>query len=112
MLTMSAKTGAGVDAILPAVKRVAAAHSAELQTARLNQVVTAAFQAQEPPAVQGRRPRIYYATQVGRRPPTIVVFSSIPGSVHPSYHRYLATQIATAFRLKGTPLRVSFRARH
>src|SRR4029077_10401907 len=74
MLTISAKTGAGVDGILPAVKRVAAAHGAELQTARLNQVVAAAFQAKEPPSVQGRRPRIYYATQVGRRPPTVVVF--------------------------------------
>jgi len=49
---------------------------------------------------------------VGRRPPTIVVFSSIPGSIHPSYHRYLANKIASAFRLKGTPLRVTFRARH
>ena len=63
-------------------------------------------------AVQGRRPRIYYATQVGRRPPTIVVFSSIPGSIHPSYHRYLANKIASAFHLKGTPLRVTFWARH
>jgi GTP-binding protein len=112
MLTISAKTGAGVDTVLPAVKRVAAAHGAELQTARLNQVVAAAFQAKEPPSVQGRRPRIYYATQVARRPPTIVVFSSIPGSVHPSYHRYLSNQIASAFRLKGTPLRLTFRARH
>ena len=112
MLTISAKTGAGIDGVLPAVKRVAAAHAAELQTARLNQVVAAAFAAKEPPAVQGRRPRIYYATQVARRPPTIVVFCSIPGSVHPSYHRYLSNQIASAFRLKGTPLRVSFRARH
>ncbi len=112
MLTISAKTGAGVDGVLPAVKRVAAAHAAELQTARLNQVVAAAFAAKEPPAVQGRRPRMYYATQVGRRPPSIVVFCSIPGSVHPSYHRYLSNQIASAFRLKGTPLRVSFRTRH
>jgi len=112
MLTISAKTGAGVDAILPAVKRVATAHAAKLQTARLNQVIEAAVQAKEPPSVQGRRPRIYYATQVGRRPPTVLVFSSIPGSIHPSYHRYLANQIANAFRLKGTPLRVSFRARH
>src|SRR5262249_31121863 len=63
ILTISAKTGAGVDGVLPAVRRVAAAHAAELQTARLNQVVAAAFAAKEPPAVQGRRPRIYYATQ-------------------------------------------------
>ncbi len=112
MLTTSALAGTGVDAILPAVKRVAAAHAVELQTARLNQVVTAAVQAQEPPMVHGRRPRIYYATQVGRRPPTVVVFASAPDSIPPSYQRYLAKQIAKAFRLEGTPLRVSFRARH
>jgi GTP-binding protein len=112
MLTTSALTGAGVDAILPAVKRVAAARAVELQTARLNQVVITAVRAKEPPSVQGRRPRIYYATQVGRRPPAVVIFASAPTSIHPSYHRYLANQIASAFRLKGTPLRVSFRARH
>jgi GTP-binding protein len=112
MLTTSALSGAGVDQILPAVKKVAVAHAAELQTARLNQVVMAAYQAQEPPSVHGKRPRIYYATQTGRRPPTVVVFSSIPASIHPSYHRYLANKIADAFRLKGTPLRVTFRARH
>ena len=112
MLTTSALTGAGVDAILPAVKRVAAAHAVELQTARLNQVVITAVKAKEPPTVQGRRPRIYYATQVGRRPPAVVIFASAPTSIHPSYHRYLANQIASAFHLKGTPLRVSFRARH
>jgi GTP-binding protein len=112
MLTTSALTGAGVDAILPAVKRIAAAHAVELQTARLNQVVITAVKAKEPPSVQGRRPRIYYATQVGRKPPTVVIFASAPTSIHPSYHRYLANQIASAFKLKGTPLRVSFRARH
>jgi len=62
--------------------------------------------------VQGRRPRFYYAAQVGRRPPTVVVFASTPYGIHPSYHRYLTNQIAAAFNLKGTPLRLSFRARH
>lgn len=112
MLTVSAKTGTGIDTILPAVKKVAAAHGAELQTARLNQVLTDAVGAQEPPAVQGRRPRFYYAAQVGRRPPAVVVFASTPHGIHPSYHRYLTNKIADAFRLKGTPLRLSFRARH
>ena len=112
VLTVSARTGAGVDAILPAVKKVATAHGIEMQTARLNEVVTDAVAAQEPPAVQGRRPRFYYAAQVGRRPPAVVIFASIPHGIHPSYQRYLANQITNAFHLKGTPLRVTFRARH
>lgn len=112
MLTVSALQGTGIDKILPTVKRVAAAHGVDLQTARLNQVVMAAVAAQEPPAVQGRRPRFYYTAQTGRRPPTVVVFASVPHGIHPSYHRYLTNQIAAAFNLKGTPLRLSFRARH
>jgi len=112
VLTVSALTGAGVETILPAVKRVAAAHDAELKTARLNDVLAAAVRAQEPPVVHGRRPRIYYATQVRRRPPEIAIFTSAPTGIHPSYGRYLQKQIAAAFRLRGTPVRLHFRARH
>jgi GTP-binding protein len=112
VLTASALTGAGVEAILPAVKRVAAANDAELKTARLNEVVSAAVEARPPPVVHGRRPRIYYATQVRRRPPGIAVFSSMPSGIPQAYQRYLEKQVAAAFRLHGTPVRLHFRARH
>jgi GTP-binding protein len=75
-------------------------------------VVAEAVAAQEPPLAHGRRPRIYYAVQVGHRPPEIAVFASAPASIHPSYHRYLQKRISEAFRLTGTPVRVRFRARH
>jgi GTP-binding protein len=112
ILTTSAATGEGVDHILPAVRRVAAAHDAELKTSRLNAVVTAAVRAKEPPMAAGRRPRIYYATQIARRPPGVAIFASAPRSIHPSYQRYLERHIAEAFHLHGTPIRVQFRARH
>jgi predicted GTPase len=48
---------------------------------------------------------------VGRRPPTIAIFTSAPTAIHPSYHRYLQKQIAEAFRLTGTAVRVQFRGR-
>ena len=63
VLTLSARTGAGVDALLPAVKRVAAAHAVEMRTPRLNEVLGAAVAAKEPPLAHGRRPKLYYATQ-------------------------------------------------
>lgn len=111
VLTLSAETGAGVDALLPAVKRVAAAHAIELRTPRLNEVLAAAVRAKEPPLASGRRPKLFYATQTGRRPPTIAIFTNAPTAIHPSYHRYLQKQIAEAFRLTGTPVRVQFRGR-
>ena len=36
-----------------------------------------------------RRPRIYYATQVGTQPPTIVLMCSNPKAFPISYRRYL-----------------------
>lgn len=111
ILTVSARTGAGVDALLPAIARIAAAHACEIQTARLNDVLAAAVREKEPPLASGRRPKLYYATQVARRPPTIAVFTSAPTAIHPSYHRYLQKQIAAAFDLTGTPVRVQFRDR-
>jgi GTP-binding protein len=100
-----------VAGVLPAVRRVGLAHGAALQTARLNEVVAAAVRAQEPPLARGKRPRIYYATQVGRRPPEIAVFTSSPESIPASYQRYLAKHVAEAFRLEGTPIRLLFRSR-
>ena len=111
MLTISAKTGAGVDTVLATVKRVAAAHGAELQTARLNQVVTNAFQAKEPPAVQGRRPRLYYATQVAKRPLTLLVFMNDPTLIAPNYHRYLEGFFRKRFGVRSSPVRLMLRGR-
>ena len=111
VLTLSARTGAGVDALLPAVKRVAAAHAVEMRTPRLNEVLGAAVAAKEPPLAHGRRPKLYYATQVGRRPPTVAIFTNAPAAVHPSYQRYLQNQITAAFHLTGTQVRVRFRGR-
>jgi GTP-binding protein len=67
--------------------------------------------AKEPPLARGRRPKLFYATQTGRRPPTVAIFTNAPAAIHPSYHRYLQKQIADAFRLVGTPLRVQLRGR-
>jgi GTPase len=112
IVTVSALTGEGIEAILPAVRKVAAAHGAEIRTSRLNEVIIAAVAAQEPPLVDRRRPRIFYATQVGRRPPEIAIFTSAPKAIPPAYERYLRKHIVEAFRLTGTPVRLRFRARH
>jgi GTP-binding protein len=111
VLPVSALTGAGVDAILPVVRRVAASHGAELRTPRLNEILAEAVRVQAPPLREGRRPRLFYATQVGRRPPLVAIFASAPERVHPSYRRYLERRIAEAFQLEGTPVRVQLRRR-
>jgi GTPase len=108
---VSALTGKGVGEIVPAVERVTAAHRAQLQTSRVNQVLADAVAGQAPASVHGRRPVFYYATQTGAAPPVVTIFSSAPALVQPAYERYLRNQFAAAFELWGTPLRVRFRAR-
>jgi GTP-binding protein len=108
---LSARTGANIAALFPALEQLVAAHRRQLRTVRLNEVLAATTRAQAPASVQGKRPRFYYATQTASAPPTITVFSSYPQLVQPAYERYLLNAVRAAFGLHGTPLHLRFRAR-
>jgi GTP-binding protein len=110
-LFVSAKTGEGVTRIWSFVDRVAAKHRARVPTARLNQVLAQSVQQQAPAVVRGKRPRLFYATQVATAPVSIAVFTSAPSVVSATYERYLVNQLRTAFRLDGVPIRLYFRPR-
>ncbi|MFN8641149.1 MAG: ribosome biogenesis GTPase Der [Candidatus Binatia bacterium] len=110
-LFISARTGRNVERIWAAIDRVAAAHRTRLPTAKVNSVFERATRAQEPPMVNGVRPRLFYATQTATAPPTVTVFCSHPQRIAASYERYLLNRLRAEFELDGTPLRVRFRAR-
>ena len=61
--------------------------------------------------VKGRRPKLFYATQVGVAPPTFVFFARDAGAVHFSYRRYLENRLRDEFGFLGTPIRLVFRER-
>ena len=111
VVLLSARTGAHVGELFPALEKVGAAHRQQLRTVRLNQVLEQAVRAQAPPSVHGKRPRFYYATQTATAPPTITIFTSAPQLVQTAYERYLMHAFRSAFELAGTPLRLRFRAR-
>ena len=67
--------------------------------------------ARRAPVVKGRRPKLFYATQVAVAPPTFVFFAREAGSVHFSYRRYLENRLREAFGFDGTPIRLVFRER-
>ena len=108
---VSARTGAGIAGIFPAVEELVAVHRQQLRTVELNKVLADATRAQAPPSVHGKRPRFYYAAQTATAPPTITIFASAPQLLQVAYERYLANAFRTAFRLHGTPLRLRFRER-
>ncbi len=111
IVSVSAKTGQRVERVLELAVDVWAERRRRISTGELNRLVADAAARQEPPAVKGRRPKLFYATQVGIAPPTFVFFARDAGSVHFSYRRYLENRLRDAFGFLGTPIRLVFRER-
>ena len=108
---VSAKTGQRLGRIMEEVDNVMAQFAKRVTTSELNRVFSAATAAHHAPLFQGRRVKFYFATQVGTRPPSFVIFTNRPEGIHFSYERYLMNQIREAFGFTGTPLRLMFKGR-
>ncbi len=108
---ISALTGQRVDRILKMVKEVYEQSARRVTTGLLNDILSDAQSALQPPATSGRRLRIYYATQQSVMPPTFILFINDKTLMHFSYERYLENQFRKAFGFEGTPLRFILRER-
>jgi len=106
---ISALKGSGIGPLMTAVRGAYAAAMAKLPTPRLTRVLQEAVTRQSPPRSGLQRPKPRYAHQGGSNPPVIVVHGNAVESMPDSYRRYLEHCFRDAFRLQGTPLRVSFR---
>jgi GTP-binding protein len=65
-----------------------------------------------PPAQANRTPKIYYATQVGVQPPTIVLFCSAPSALSRTYQRYLLGKFRDELNFPEVPIKLYLRRRH
>lgn len=105
-LYVSAKTGQRTDKILAAVKEVYANSHRRIQTGVLNDVISSAVRANEPPSYNGRRLKIYYSTQVAEAPPAFALFVNDGRLLHFSYERFLENTLRSAFDFSGTPIKI------
>jgi hypothetical protein len=104
-------TGQRIDRVLELAVDVWAERRKRIPTGTLNRLVGDATARQEPPAVKGKRPKLFYATQVAVAPPTFVFFAREAGAVHFSYRRYLENRLRDELGFLGTPIRLVFRER-
>ncbi|MDJ0788583.1 MAG: ribosome biogenesis GTPase Der [Myxococcota bacterium] len=115
LLRISAQTGKGVARIFPLITKLAEAGGVEIPTAELNRWLRDAVARHEPAMAQrGARKRplkFFYATQVGTRPPTFVLFCTEPNAVQGSYLRFLENRLREQFDLGGAPVRLILRKR-
>lgn len=108
---VSAKTHQRLNELPKLIRRVDENHSKRVSSAVLNDVIMDAIAHNPTPTDNGKRLRIYYATQVEVKPPTFVIFVNDPELMHFSYERFLENQLRAAFDFEGTPLHLIERRR-
>lgn len=111
IIFVSAKTKQRLNKLPELIKQVNENHQKRVQSATLNEVIMDALALNPTPTVNGKRLRVYYATQVAVQPPTFVVFVNDPELMHFSYARFLENQIRKSFDFTGTPIHLIKRAR-
>ncbi len=109
LITVSAKTGRGLDRLHEAIMRAYEMWNRRVTTAQLNRWLSGMMEAHPPPAPQGKRIKMKYMTQAKTRPPGFVVMCSHPDKVPESYSRYLVNGLRIDFDMPGTPIRLWMR---
>ena len=103
---VSAKTRQRVDTIIPEVDRVFENSTRRVSTNILNEVIADSQITTPAPARNGKRFRIYYATQVAIQPPTFVLSCNEPKLMHFTYQRFIENTLRRAFDFEGTPIHI------
>ena len=111
ILYISAKTGQRTQRVMDEVRKVYKNATSRVTTGVLNDALHDAMSVTPPPSENGRRLRIYYATQQSTKPPTFILFVNDKELLHFSYERYLENHFRKTFELEGTPVRIWSRAR-
>jgi GTP-binding protein len=106
---ITAKSGKNVQAVLNLAQNLHKQASARVHTGDLNRVLRTAMEQQSPPMRQNRRPKVFYATQVGTNPPTIVLFTNGPELFDNTYQRYLVKVFREQLSFPDVPIKLHLR---
>ena len=106
---ISAVKGSGIKGLLRSVNTAFKSARMNLPTPQLTRVLKIATERQSPPRKGYSRPKLRYAHQGGINPPLVVIHGNSLDGVPDSYRRYLESSFTSAFKLKGTQVRVIFK---
>lgn len=104
VIFVSAVSGYEIDRMLNAAVKLNRTLDKKLPTAKLNQILGHLAERNPPPAIGGKRFRIYYATQTGTRPFRIKIFCNREEKLTEQYRRYLEAGLVEDLDLKGCPI--------
>jgi GTP-binding protein len=108
VLTCSALTGRGVEAVLREAVMLAGKSASRIPTPKLNKFVAGVVANRPPPQRHGRRLRLYYAAQVGRRPPRFAIQVNDRRLISRDWAFHLENRLRDEFDLQGVPLVIDY----
>jgi len=111
VLFISVLTGQRVNKIMDLVMDVELQCGKRVPTGVLNTLISDAILMNQPPSDKGKKLKIYYATQVGVKPPLFSFKINDRELMHFSYARYLENKIREGFGFEGTSIKFVYRAK-
>jgi GTP-binding protein len=109
---ITGQTGKNVKALINHGQMLFAESRTRVATGQLNRMVRDAVRTNPPPPARNREPKIYYATQVGIQPPTIVLFVNDPVLISKPYQRYLLGKFREELSFDEVPIKLYLRRKH
>ena len=111
VITASAHSGRNVRRLLNEAILLADRAGTRVPTTELNRFLGDLQAAKQPPAVRGRRLRMYYMTQYEENPPRFAVQVNDKTLVTRSYAFFLENRLRERFELDGVPLVIEYRGK-
>lgn len=103
---ITGQTGKNVKALINHAQMLFKQSRERITTGQLNRLMRQAVEMNPPPLFHNRRPKIYYCTQVGTQPPTIVVFVNNTKAFSHTYRRYLLGVLRDQLSFGEVPIKL------
>lgn len=111
VLFISALNKSRTDKLMPQIQKILIEYDKKISTGLLNSMVAEALLTHQPPSKNGKRLKIYYATQTGTHPPSFTFFVNDVTLIQTSYRKYLLNRLREAFEYEGVPILLKFKSR-
>ncbi len=108
VITVSATRGRNVNTLLPRALELADKAGERIPTPELNRFVSDVVGKNPPPSRRRRRLRLFYAAQVGERPPRIAIQVNDRKLITRDWAYHLENRMRETYGLEGVPLVIDF----
>lgn len=108
---LSALTGKRMEKLMQAVCEAYENTNRRITTGALNDIVQNACLTTPPPSKNGKKLKIYYATQTGTKPPSFTIFVNDLNILTDNYTRFLENVIRKSVDFSGTPIKINVKAK-